>query len=95
MAMKTKHFFYVLECNDGSFYGGYTVDLERRLLQHNRGKGAKYTRMKRPVKMIYSEEFADKREAMQAEYSFKQMPRRKKEEFLKKASEWNEDAEEF
>ncbi|MDF2903403.1 MAG: nuclease superfamily protein, partial [Bacillus sp. (in: firmicutes)] len=42
--MENKHYFYVLECRDGSFYGGYTNHLERRIMQHNEGKGAKYTR---------------------------------------------------
>ncbi|GHV98465.1 O-methyltransferase [Lactobacillus nasalidis] len=77
-----KHYFYVLLCSDGSFYGGYTNDLDRRLKAHNSGKGAKYTKARRPVKMIYHEEYADKRTAMQREYWFKQHDRAWKEKFL-------------
>lgn len=95
MAKKTKHYFYVLECNDGSFYGGYTIDPIRRLEQHNSGKGAKYTRMKAPVKMIYSAVYDDKTDAMRAEYAFKQLSRMKKEQFLREAGDWNEDSKEF
>lgn len=83
MEKASNHFFYVLECNDGSYYGGYTVDLERRLEQHNNGVGAKYTRARSPVKMIYAEKFDNKSEAMRAEYAFKRLSRLKKEQFLK------------
>lgn len=95
MEMKHNHFFYVLECEDGSFYGGYTVDLQRRLKQHNAGKGAKYTRMKRPVKMIYAKKYDNKGEALRSEYAFKQLSRKKKEQFLKEAGEWDAKSEEF
>lgn len=78
-----KFYFYVLQCADGSFYGGYAVDLERRIEQHNAGKGAKYTRGRTPVKLIYSECFLSKSEAMKAEYRFKKLTRKKKEAFLK------------
>ncbi|CAM4253121.1 GIY-YIG nuclease family protein [Lederbergia lenta] len=95
MGKKNKHFFYVLECSDGSFYGGYTIDPIRRLAQHNNGKGAKYTRMKAPVKMIYTAEYDDKTAAMRAEYAFKQLPRLKKEQFLREAGEWDENSKEL
>ena len=81
---KDKHFLYVLECNDTSYYAGYTTDLERRVKQHNAGKGAKYTRVRKPVRCIYSEEFSTKREAMQAEYAFKQLTRVKKQDYMSK-----------
>ena len=77
-----KHYFYVLLCSDGSFYGGYTNDLKKRLVAHNSGKGAKYTKSRRPVEMIYHEEYADKRTAMQREYWFKHHDRAWKEKFL-------------
>lgn len=77
-----KHYFYVLLCSDGSFYGGYTNDLKKRLAAHNSGKGAKYTKSRRPVEMIYHEEYADKRTAMQREYWFKHHDRAWKENFL-------------
>lgn len=78
------HYFYVLHCADNTFYGGYTTDPDRRLLEHNSGTGAKYTRIKRrhPMKMIYIEGFPTKSEAMKAEYAFKQLSRPEKERFL-------------
>ena len=82
MEQKTKHYFYVLECVDQSFYAGYTNDLEKRIEMHNRGKGAKYTRAKRPVKYIHHEAFSTKPEAMRAEYRFKQLTRKQKEQYL-------------
>ncbi|WP_062350061.1 GIY-YIG nuclease family protein [Bacillus kwashiorkori] len=84
---ENKYYFYVLECADGTFYGGYTVDIQKRLEAHNNGKGAKYTRSKTPVKLIYSEVFPTKSEAMRAEYQFKQLTRKKKEQFLIKELE--------
>lgn len=83
MEAKTGHLFYVLECNDGSYYGGYTTDLLRRVDMHNNGKGAKYTRARRPVRCIHAESFGTKREAMQAEYRFKQLTRMAKERYLR------------
>lgn len=74
----TNHYFYVLECSDGSYYAGYTTDLVKRLLAHNNGKGAKYTRAKGPVKMIHHEWFETKPEAMKAEYAFKQLSKAQK-----------------
>lgn len=80
-----KHYFYVLLCADNTFYGGYTTDRTRRLKEHNDGVGAKYTRLvrRRPMKMIYTEAFDTKSEAMKAEYAFKQLARHEKERFLK------------
>ncbi|EIF15494.1 MULTISPECIES: GIY-YIG nuclease family protein [Bacillus] len=76
------HFFYVLLCNDNSLYAGYTNDLQKRLKTHNEGKGAKYTRARRPVLLCHAESFETKREAMQAEYRFKQLTRKKKEQYI-------------
>ncbi|MCL6573466.1 MAG: GIY-YIG nuclease family protein [Bacillus sp. (in: Bacteria)] len=76
------HFFYVLTCTDGSFYGGYTNNLKRRIKQHNEGKGAKYTRGRGPVALTFSKSYDNKNEALRAEYQFKQLPRKKKIEFL-------------
>ncbi|WP_033826359.1 GIY-YIG nuclease family protein [Bacillus andreraoultii] len=80
---ESKFYFYVLECADGSFYGGYSVDVKRRLQEHNSGKGAKYTRSRTPVKLLYYECFETKSKAMSAEYHFKKLSRKKKEAFLK------------
>ncbi len=90
MEMKDNHFFYVLECNDHSYYAGYTNDLEKRIRVHNEGKGAKYTRAKRPVECIYHEVFETKRQAMQAEYQFKQLKRDAKERYIGKGQQADE-----
>lgn len=85
--MATKEFyFYVLHCADDTFYGGYTTEPERRLKEHNDGIGAKYTRIRsrRPMRMIYTEAFETKSQAMKAEYAFKQLARHEKLVFLKK-----------
>lgn len=82
MEKKAKHYFYVLECKDQSFYAGYTNDLEKRIEAHNRGKGAKYTRARRPVQYIHYESFETKQDAMRAEYQFKQLTRKQKEQYL-------------
>ena len=78
-----KHYVYILRCSDDTFYTGYTTDPERRTRVHNSGKGAKYTRPRRPVELIYTEEFDDKREAQRREYAIKQMTRAEKEKLIK------------
>lgn len=83
----SNHFFYVLECNDNSYYAGYTNNLMRRIHVHNEGKGAKYTRAKLPVTCIYFEEYSTQRAAMQAEYQFKQLTRKQKEQYMEEGSE--------
>ncbi|MGN7178620.1 endonuclease [Paenibacillus sp. FSL R5-0490] len=82
--MENSHFFYVLHCRDGSLYAGYTNDLEKRVRAHNEGKGAKYTRGRGPVELVFSRSYPEKGEAMRAEYEFKQWSRKKKDEFLMK-----------
>jgi len=77
-----EHYFYVLTCKDGSLYGGYTNNLERRIKLHNEGKGAKYTRGRGPVTLTYYRGYDNKSEAMSAEYQFKRLSRKKKLEFL-------------
>ncbi|CAN2247279.1 GIY-YIG nuclease family protein [Bacillus vallismortis] len=76
------HFFYVVKCKDNSWYAGYTNDLQKRVKTHNDGKGAKYTKVRRPVELIFAEAFSTKREAMQAEYYFKKMTRKKKKLYI-------------
>ena len=68
-----KHYAYIVECADGTYYCGYTNDLKKRINTHNEGKGAKYTRARRPVKLIYFEEFDTKEEAMSREYHLKEL----------------------
>ncbi|KIL52439.1 GIY-YIG nuclease family protein [Jeotgalibacillus campisalis] len=82
MEAQPNHFFYVLHCADSSYYGGYSIDLKRRLQQHNEGTASKYTRTRTPVTIYYWEKFETKREAMQAEYAFKQLTRKQKDHFL-------------
>lgn len=66
---------YILECADGTYYTGWTVDPERRLATHNKGRGARYTRMRLPVKLVYVEEQPDRRSAMKRELEIKRMKR--------------------
>ena len=73
---------YVVECCDKTWYTGYTTDIVRRIKTHNAKKGAKYTRVRVPVKLIYFEEFETKSEATRAESLFKKLTRIKKEEYI-------------
>ena len=74
-----KHYMYVLECADGTWYTGYAVDVERHIAAHNAGHGAKYTRARRPVRLVAKAAFDTKHEAMSAEYHFKRLGRAQKE----------------
>ena len=69
---------YMVECSDGSLYTGWTNHLEERIECHNAGKGAKYTRTRLPVRLVYYEVFATKQEAMRREYAIKQLTRAEK-----------------
>lgn len=83
------NYIYIVRCSDGSLYTGWTNDLEKRIKDHNEGRGAKYTRSRRPVVLAYYEEFATKEEAMSREWAIKQMPRSKKEEIIRQAEHEN------
>ena len=76
------NYTYILRCADGSLYTGWTNDLKKRLEQHNSGKGAKYTKGRRPVQLAYYEEFETKEEAMKREYAIKRMSRKEKEKMM-------------
>ena len=76
-------FCYMVECVDGTYYTGWTTDPERRVKTHNTGRGAKYTQMRRPVKLIYVEELPDKSSALKRERAIKQLSRKQKEELIK------------
>ena len=81
-----KHSFtYIVRCSDGTFYTGWTTHLEERIRVHNEGKGAKYTRSRLPVELIYWEEFETKQEAMSREAAIKRLSRREKEELIQKS----------
>lgn len=79
-------YVYLLRCDDGSFYCGITTDLERRTEEHNRGRGAKYTRSRTPVEVIYVEPAEDRSSALRREYAIKQMPRAEKEALVASVS---------
>ncbi len=72
-------FLYILECSDGSFYTGVTKDVDRRLSEHNAGKASKYTRLRLPVRLRYTEKCAGRTEALVRECQVKALPRAKKE----------------
>lgn len=78
---------YVLRCADGSLYTGWTVDLERRLREHNAAKASKYTRGRLPVELVGLFEVGDRREARQLEARFKMLPRKMKLKALAGAKE--------
>jgi len=78
----SEFFVYIARCSDGSLYTGYTSDLEMREKQHNEGKGARYTRGRGPVKIVYSERFQNKSNAMKREYQIKKMKREEKERLV-------------
>ncbi|MBM6825796.1 GIY-YIG nuclease family protein [Mordavella massiliensis] len=78
------NYTYIVECSDGSFYTGWTNDLERRMKAHNEGRGAKYTKSRRPVKLAYFETFQTKEEAMSRECQIKQMTRKEKEALVER-----------
>ena len=67
------HFVYVILCDDGSFYTGYTKNLDARMKLHVKGKGARYTRIHRPKKLVYFEEFNSRAEAMKRERKLKRL----------------------
>ena len=74
------NYTYIVKCSDGTFYTGWTNDLTRRMEAHNQGRGAKYTKARRPVTLIYYETFETKEEAMKREYAIKRLSRKEKEE---------------
>lgn len=73
------HYTYILKCRDGTYYTGYTNNLEKRLKAHNEGKGAKYTKGRGPVELVYYETFEDKTSAMRREWEIKQLNRSEKD----------------
>ena len=77
------NYTYILECSDGSFYTGWTNNLEKRINCHNKGKGAKYTRGRLPLKLVYFEEFIEKRDTQKREYVIKHLTRNDKLNLIK------------
>ena len=78
-----KWVLYILQCKDGSLYTGITDDLDRRLAAHNAGKGAKYTRGRAPLTLVYREEMPTYSDALRREYRIKQLSRTEKLNLIK------------
>lgn len=78
-----ENYTYIVRCKDNSFYIGWTNNLEKRIKAHNEGKGAKYTKPRRPVKLVYYEIFSTKQEAMSREYHLKKLSHKEKEKLIK------------
>ena len=76
------NYTYILECADGSYYTGWTNDLEKRVREHNEKKGAKYTRGRTPVKLVYYETFETKSEALKREAAIKKLSRPEKDALI-------------
>lgn len=78
------NYVYILKCKDNTLYTGYTNDLEKRVKTHNEGKGAKYTKCRRPCKLVYYEECETKNEALSREAQIKKLKREDKLKLIKK-----------
>lgn len=76
------NYTYIIKCADNTLYTGWTTNLKKRIDCHNSGKGAKYTRTRIPVTLVYYEEFGTKQEAMRREYQIKQLSRQEKETLI-------------
>lgn len=76
------NYTYIVKCSDGTLYCGWTNDLEKRIAAHNAGTGAKYTKTRRPVQLVYREVFETREEAMSREWHIKQLTRQQKEELI-------------
>lgn len=76
--MEKVNYTYIVKCKDGTLYTGWTNNLEKRIEDHNAGKGAKYTKSRRPVELVYYEFYETKKEAMRREYVIKRMSRSEK-----------------
>ena len=77
------NYVYILRCADDTLYCGWTTDLTKRLVAHNSGRGAKYTRSRRPVELIYVEEYEDRHDALSQEWHIKRMSREEKQRLCK------------
>lgn len=77
---------YIVECADGTYYTGWAVDPEKRVAMHNKGRGARYTRTRGPVKLVYVEELPDRPSAMKREIAIKRMTRNRKGRLISEGS---------
>jgi putative endonuclease len=80
---------YIVECADGTYYTGWAIDPEKRVAMHNKGRGARYTRTRCPVKLVYVEELPDRRSAMKREIAIKRMNRARKAKLVLKRTQVN------
>lgn len=78
------HYVYIVETSEKTFYTGYTNDVQKRINAHNNGTGAKYTRSRLPVKLVYTEELPTKGEALKREYQIKQLSKEEKRKLISK-----------
>ncbi|UTR12428.1 GIY-YIG nuclease family protein [Evansella sp. LMS18] len=78
-----KHYVYILECGDNTYYTGYAQDVKKRMRMHEEGKGAKYTKGRGPFAVVYEESFDSKGTALKREYEIKQLSRKQKEVLIK------------
>ena len=81
------NYTYMVRCRDDSLYTGWTNHLEKRVEDHNSGRGAKYTKSRRPVELVYYEQFETKEEAMRREWEIKQLTHQQKEKLLEQAGQ--------
>ncbi|MFC5714439.1 GIY-YIG nuclease family protein [Thalassorhabdus alkalitolerans] len=79
---ENKHFVYILKCGDGTYYTGYTTDVQKRLITHEMGKGAKYTRGRAPLSLVYESSFSTKSEALKAERAIKKLTKAQKKNLI-------------
>ncbi|MCQ2401809.1 MAG: GIY-YIG nuclease family protein [Lachnospiraceae bacterium] len=79
---ENRNYTYILRCSDGTYYTGWTNDIEKRLKAHNSGKGCKYTRTRCPVALVYLEESETKEAAMSREWHIKRLTREEKEKLI-------------
>ena len=83
------NYVYIVECSDGTFYTGWTNNLDKRIYMHSNGVGAKYTKGRGPVKLMHYEEFEDKKDAMKREYEIKKLTRKAKVSLIKETQKIN------
>lgn len=82
MGEEAANYTYIVHCADGTYYTGWTNHLEKRIKAHNSGKGAKYTKSRRPVELVYYETFSTPEEAMSREWHIKHLKRAEKEKLI-------------
>ena len=83
LTRKNKYWVYIVQCRDGTYYTGYTNNIENRIAMHNSGKGAKYLIRKLPVKLVYAKEYCYYKNALRGERRIKKMTRKEKERLIR------------